>query len=208
MSKSQILKSAAFFALVIPLGSVAQEIGTLAPTTVSSAPPPVYKAPAPVKSYTESKPQRSYVRETPKPAPAPAPAPAPRPAPVSAPVIVDSQPEAMPPVLEEELVVTPSRVVETDHASPFVVESLDQKTLMERSVRTVPEALERVPGVNVQKTSHGQGSPYVRGLTAYHNLFLIDGIRMNNSSFRSGPNQYWATVDAQGLAGIPHRGPS
>jgi hemoglobin/transferrin/lactoferrin receptor protein len=28
---------------------------------------------------------------------------------------------------------------------------------------------------------------------------LIDGVRLNNSVFRDGPNQYWTTVDPLGL---------
>ena len=103
---------------------------------------------------------------------------------------------------EEDLVLTPSRVVETNFTSPFVVDSINETALMERSVRTVPEAFEQTPGVVVQKTAHGQGSPFIRGWTAYHNLLLIDGVRLNNSVFRSGPNQYWGTIDSQGLAGI------
>jgi len=63
------------------------------------------------------------------------------------------------------------------------------------SVRTIPEALKSIPAVMVQKTAHGQGSPYIRGFTGFRNLFIIDGIRLNNSVFREGPNQYWNTVD-------------
>jgi len=53
--------------------------------------------------------------------------------------------------------------------------------------------------VQVQKTAHGHGSPYVRGFTAFRNLLLIDGIRFNNSIFREGPNQYWATIDTYAI---------
>lgn len=100
----------------------------------------------------------------------------------------------------DSYVSTPSRVVESQLEVPYVVENLSATTLLERSVRSVPEAFEQTPGVLVQKTAHGQGSPFIRGFTAYHDLFLIDGIRLNNSVFRSGPNQYWNTVDSQGLS--------
>ncbi len=61
--------------------------------------------------------------------------------------------------------------------------------------RTLPEALKETTSVMIQKTSNGQGSPYIRGFTGFRTLLLIDGIRLNNSVFREGPNQYWNTVD-------------
>ncbi len=102
----------------------------------------------------------------------------------------------------ETFIVTASRTDETWFEAAYVIEAITDTALKERSVRSVPEAFEQTPGVVVQKTAHGQGSPFIRGFTAYHNLFLIDGVRLNNAAFRSGPNQYWNTVDSQGLRAV------
>lgn len=74
--------------------------------------------------------------------------------------------------------------------------------MQERIVRSAPDALRYVPGVSVQQTSHGQASPYVRGVTGQQVLLMFDGIRLNNGIFRQGPNQYFFTVDAQSIERI------
>ena len=66
---------------------------------------------------------------------------------------------------------------------------------LRRAARSISGALEGATGVLVQKTGPLQHSPFIRGFTGYNNLMMIDGIRFNNSTFRSGPNQYWATID-------------
>lgn len=62
--------------------------------------------------------------------------------------------------------------------------------------RSIQDALRGLPGVSLQSTSYGQASPYIRGQTGYHTLWLVDGLRLNNSVWRSGPNEYSSTVDA------------
>lgn len=78
--------------------------------------------------------------------------------------------------------------------TPASIYSLDSAELRARA-RTMSEALTSLPSVHTQQTAHGQASPYIRGLTGYHNVLLVDGVRLNHSAMRSGPNQYWSTVD-------------
>ena len=64
-----------------------------------------------------------------------------------------------------------------------------------RMPRTAGKTHLETPGVHVQQTGVGQGAPFLRGLDPYRSLVLIDGIRLNHSAMRSGPNQYFGTID-------------
>lgn len=109
----------------------------------------------------------------------------------------------------DEVVVTASRTAEDPFETARSVDVVDLQALQEGQYRSVPQALRNLPSTFVQETSPGQGSPYLRGFTAYNNLLLIDGIRLNNSTFRAGPNQYWATIDPMSLSRIEVlRGPA
>lgn len=96
----------------------------------------------------------------------------------------------------QQTVVTAARAERDVFRTPAAVSVVSADDIRSESFRTTPQALREIPSVMVQETSPGQGSPYIRGFTGFRNLFLIDGIRLNNSVFRDGPNQYWNTVDA------------
>jgi hemoglobin/transferrin/lactoferrin receptor protein len=97
------------------------------------------------------------------------------------------------------MIVTATRTEQDLLSLPYSVDVVDAGDFERMSPRTMPEALRELPSVMLQKTSHGQGSPYIRGFTGFRTLMLIDGIRLNNSTFRDGPNQYWNTIDAMSI---------
>ena len=116
----------------------------------------------------------------------------------------DKAPSELPAV-----VVTATRTEENSFALPYAISAVTAMDLERKMPRTMPEALREMPSVMLQKTSHGQGSPYLRGFTGFRTLMLVDGIRLNNSTFRDGPNQYWGTIDPLSIDRLEVvRGPS
>jgi outer membrane receptor protein involved in Fe transport len=80
-----------------------------------------------------------------------------------------------------------------DLAAAASIRTRDEIT--HRQAADMFQALENETGVLMQRTAAGQASPFIRGLTGQQVLILVDGIRLNNSVFRRGPNQYFNTVD-------------
>lgn len=95
----------------------------------------------------------------------------------------------------DSIVVESRNIKISELANPFIVSSLSAKQIQQNGARTTPEALMGVSGIFLQKTNHGGGSAFIRGLTGNQTLLVIDGIRINNATFRYGPNQYLNTID-------------
>lgn len=104
--------------------------------------------------------------------------------------------------LNQVVVETAQRRESFQFDSPEAISVRTATRLEQDAPRTSPEALIGTTGVWLQKTNHGGGSPFLRGLTGQQTLLMIDGIRLNNATFRSGPNQYLTTIDPQTIRQI------
>ena len=97
----------------------------------------------------------------------------------------------------DPIIVTATRTDERAFDTPFSTAFVGADRT--RRARTLQDALRDLPAIHIQRTSYGQSSPYLRGFTGYHTVMLIDGVRLNNSVLRSGPNEYWGLVDGLSL---------
>ncbi|HEX9729718.1 MAG TPA: TonB-dependent receptor [Gemmatimonadales bacterium] len=109
-----------------------------------------------------------------------------------------------------ELVVTATRSERVRRAESAVTTSVARPTLAERAdSRVAADLLRAMPGVHVQQTSAGQGAVVLRGFVGNQVLLLVNGIPLNNGSYRDGPGQYLATVDPETIERIEVvRGPA
>jgi outer membrane receptor protein involved in Fe transport len=86
--------------------------------------------------------------------------------------------------------------------TPYASSRVTRRDLDERLPRSAPDALRWEPGVFVQQTGHGQASVFIRGRTGQQTVLIFDGIRVNNSTYRQGPNQYLFTVDPRSIRSL------
>lgn len=112
--------------------------------------------------------------------------------------------------LSTQVTVTPARgEVENAFDLPGQVNVVGHESLRQRPGAILPLALREEVGVQVQQTTAHQGAVLIRGLTGQQVLHLVDGIRFNNSTFRPGPNQYFALLDPNFVERVEvARGPS
>ncbi|MBN2320537.1 MAG: TonB-dependent receptor [Acidobacteria bacterium] len=95
-----------------------------------------------------------------------------------------------------DITVTTKRgAVENISDSANFVSAWDRAQLYVKPGPDIRDVLQNMPGLMLQETTPGQVSPFLRGLTGYQTLILIDGIRFNTSTFRSGPNQYMGLIE-------------
>ena len=108
-----------------------------------------------------------------------------------------------------EVVVTTTRSEKDSFWTPHSVSLISEEEIALSNASSTPELLVGHPGILVQKTNPGGGSPFIRGVTGKHILLLVDGVRLNNSLYRYGPHQYLNTIEPNQIERIEVvRGPA
>ncbi|TPV95430.1 MAG: TonB-dependent receptor [Myxococcales bacterium FL481] len=170
-------------------------------STQSPTSPPQAAAPPPSEPPTSPASQGPATTTQPQPSPASSSARSRPVAPSAPPRSASSPPGARPPAGDtpppdtRELEVRTPENAAKHHRRAATVVTRDQ--IDERQPRSTPDALRYEPGVYVQQTAHAQASPYVRGVTGQQTVMRFDGVRLNTSTFRQGPNQYFFLVDSR-----------
>lgn len=94
-----------------------------------------------------------------------------------------------------EIVISATKWEENIDEIPNKIEKINRKSIAFANPQTSADLLKNTTGVYVQKSQMGGGSPMIRGFAANSILLIFDGIRMNNSIYRSGNLQNIITVD-------------
>lgn len=99
----------------------------------------------------------------------------------------------------DEIVISANKWEQNKSEIPFEIVSMDAKEVTFNNPQTSADMLEATGQVFVQKSQLGGGSPMIRGFGANSVLIVVDGVRMNNTIFRSGNLQNVINVDPNSL---------
>ena len=72
---------------------------------------------------------------------------------------------------------------------------LNQKEITSSLSKNPAELLEKSTAISVQKSQNGGGSPNIRGFEANRILLVLDGVKLNNTIYRSGHLQNILSID-------------
>jgi hemoglobin/transferrin/lactoferrin receptor protein len=94
-----------------------------------------------------------------------------------------------------ESIVTAPRAGRLATQSGLQAQVFSAEELYATGEHNLPRMIGKAAGIFVQETNLGGGAPILRGLIGNQILVVVDGVRLNDSSLRIGPNQYLNTID-------------
>jgi hemoglobin/transferrin/lactoferrin receptor protein len=94
----------------------------------------------------------------------------------------------------DEVVLSVFKNKETSRRIAQQTVALTKEDVFKESPQTTADLLASVPGIKVQKSQFGGGSPVLRGMESNRVLLVVDGVRMNNAIYRKGHLQNSITI--------------
>ena len=94
----------------------------------------------------------------------------------------------------DEVVLSVFRKEEKTNRIAEQIAVISGKDIQKLSPQTSADLLAAIPGIKVQKSQFGGGSPVIRGMESNRVLLVVDGVRMNNAIYRKGHLQSSITV--------------
>lgn len=94
----------------------------------------------------------------------------------------------------DEIVISAFKKDEKTKRIAEQIAVLSSSEIKKLSPQTSADLLAAVPGVKVQKSQFGGGSPVIRGMESNRVLLVVDGVRMNNAIYRKGHLQNSITL--------------
>ncbi|WP_372793480.1 TonB-dependent receptor plug domain-containing protein [Lutibacter sp.] len=94
----------------------------------------------------------------------------------------------------DEIVLSASKGKESRSRIAEQIDIISKEEIKRIAPQTSADLLANLPGIKVQKTQSGGGSPVLRGMEANRVLLVVDGVRMNNAIYRTGHLQNSITV--------------
>lgn len=94
----------------------------------------------------------------------------------------------------DEIVLSVFKNAEKTNRIAEQIAVLSSKDIQNLSPQTSADLLASIPGIKVQKSQFGGGSPVIRGMESNRVLLVVDGVRMNNAIYRKGHLQSSITV--------------
>ena len=94
----------------------------------------------------------------------------------------------------DEVIISSFKKEEKSKRIAKQIALVTKKDILKISPQTSADLLATIPGIKVQKSQFGGGSPVIRGMESNRVLLVIDGVRMNNAIYRKGHLQNSITL--------------
>jgi len=94
-----------------------------------------------------------------------------------------------------QIIISASKFEQSKRDIPQTIVNINASDIQFENPQTSADLLESTGNVYIQKSQLGGGSPIIRGFSTNRLLITVDGVRMNNATFRGGNLQNVISID-------------